>query len=106
MFRHLPAPNRRSEHWGDDTIRGIDVKRGWDVGDSRTRRQKLEDMAGAWQSSPFESQNAITMIVQMDSKTNCPGCGHGDNFHVAWICYRCGDCGWSIRADGWHDPES
>lgn len=33
-------------------------------------------------------------------KQSCPGCKHGENLHVASICYACGPCGWSILGDG------
>jgi hypothetical protein len=75
------------------------------VSDNRNRRQKLEAMARS-KANLFESQNAIAMMVQMDSETDCPGCNHGENFHVAGMCYRCATlalssyCGWSILGTG------
>jgi hypothetical protein len=93
--------------------------------DTRSRREKLEAMARSGSSNFWESQNAIAKIIQMDSKTDCPGCGHGEFFHVASMCYRCGDlmitgktvtayCGWSILGKGnawdlppgWHHWEA
>lgn len=33
-------------------------------------------------------------------KQSCPGCKHGENLHVAGMCYACGYCNWSILGDG------
>jgi len=63
--------------------------------------------------NPYAGSGGLThMLRGFDpGKQSCPGCTHGENFHVAGMCYACGHCGWSLLGkgnsyglpEGWHD---